>query len=198
MPATPSQISKFFEEVGAGGEIFLQKNFSPGSLIISIDGRAASGKTTFAAKLAEELNASVVHMDDFFLPPHTRTPERLAKPGENIHHERFAEEVLAHLVAKAKSFSYRIFDCGLGDFSGMREISATGAIIVEGSYSHHPRFGDYSNLRIFCDVPPEIQLQRIEERNGKEAAKVFAEKWIPLEEQYFHTFRIAENAHIAQ
>lgn len=36
-------------------------------------------------------------MDDFFLLPQDRTPERLAKPGENVDHERFDREVLSPL-----------------------------------------------------------------------------------------------------
>lgn len=35
-------------------------------LLIAIDGRAASGKTTLAAMLQKELNCNVVHMDHFF------------------------------------------------------------------------------------------------------------------------------------
>ena len=34
--------------------------------IISVDGRAAAGKTTLAARLSQLLGASVIHMDDFF------------------------------------------------------------------------------------------------------------------------------------
>ena len=44
----------------------------------------------------------------------------------------------------------------------------------------------------FLSVPEEEQLRRIEERNGKEGLAVFREKWIPLEEQYFKAYSIAE------
>ena len=44
--------------------------------IIAIDGPCASGKTTVAAKIAEEWDASVIAMDDFFLRPEQRTEER--------------------------------------------------------------------------------------------------------------------------
>jgi len=48
--------------------------------LIAIDGCCGSGKTTLANKLAKELNASVFHMDDFFLQPHQRTEKRLSEP----------------------------------------------------------------------------------------------------------------------
>lgn len=163
--------------------------------IITIDGRAAAGKTTLAVRLAAAFNSSVVHMDDFFLPPELCSPDRLAEPGGNIHHERFAEEVLPHIKGSVP-FSYNIFDCATGNFSGKREISNTPVLIVEGSYSCHPIFGNYMDLRIFCDISTEIQLERIIARNGETAAKTFAQKWIPLEENYFSEYKIAEMANI--
>jgi uridine kinase len=153
------------------------------SVIIAIDGRCAAGKTTLAAEFSAKLKASIIHMDDFFLPKNLRTPERLEQPGGNIHYERFAEEVLPFLRG-SEPFSHRVFDCSIGDYNGTKKILPTRFRIIEGSYSHHPIFGEYMDLRIFLDIPPDIQMRRIEKRNGKEAAKNF-KKWIALEEKYF-------------
>ena len=60
--------------------------------VIAIDGRAASGKSTLAEQLSTLLEADVIHMDDFFLQPYQRTPERLAEIGGNVDYERFAKE----------------------------------------------------------------------------------------------------------
>ena len=162
--------------------------------IIAIDGRAASGKTTGALALAEFLGAGVVHMDDFFPPPALRTPERMNKPGGNIHHERFAAEVLPFLRGE-NAFSYRIFDCSRMEFYGEREVAASPWRVVEGAYSCHPMLGAYMDLRVFSDVAPDMQLARIEARNGTEKAADFAAKWIPLEEAYLKAFQIKEHAH---
>ena len=78
--------------------------------IIAIDGRCAAGKTTLAARLVKELGGDVIHMDDFFLPPALRTPERRSEPGGNVHYERFLTEVLPNLRS-GRPFSYRRFDC---------------------------------------------------------------------------------------
>ncbi|MCL2224403.1 MAG: uridine kinase [Defluviitaleaceae bacterium] len=164
-------------------------------LVISIDGRAAAGKTTLAARFVNEYNASVIHMDDFFLPPSLRSQARLEEAGGNIHYERFAEEILPYIHDPAP-FSYNIFDCAISDFNGKREISSAPVRVVEGSYSHHPILGNYADLRIFCDISPALQLERIAARNGEAAAKVFAKKWIPLEEAYFNFFGIADKADI--
>ena len=79
-------------------------------VIVAIDGKCTSGKTTLASKLAEIYDCNVFHMDDFFLRPEQRTPERFAEVGGNVDYERFQEEVLLPLKS-GKAFSYRPFDC---------------------------------------------------------------------------------------
>ena len=154
-----------------------------GIRVIAVDGRAASGKTTLARQLARILGAGVVHMDDFFLPPELRTEERYAEPGGNVHYERFIEEVLPRLK-ESVPFSYRKFDCSTMDYGGRAEIGGEGWRIVEGAYSLHPKFGDYADLKVFYDVAPAEQMRRIRLRNGERGARMFKERWIPLEELY--------------
>ena len=163
--------------------------------VIAIDGRAGAGKTTLAAALQEILGAEVVQMDDFFLPPDLRTPERLAQPGGNVHYERFREEVLPWL-SESSSFSYKIFDCGKMDYFGNRRIESSAIRIVEGSYSCHPALGDYADVKVFVDVEPEEQMVRIMKRNGSRMAEMFRERWIPLEEEYFKNNHICEKADV--
>lgn len=172
----------------------LQSSFNGGTAgVIAIDGRAASGKSTMAELLAMVLNAGVIHMDDFFLPLELRTPQRFAEPGGNVHYERFAEEVLPVLRGK-ESFSYTIFDCSKMELSGKRQVTASSWRIVEGSYSHHPKLGDYADLKVFLDVDEEEQMRRIEIRNGEQMAKIFKSRWIPLEEGYFENCLVREKA----
>lgn len=161
--------------------------------VIAIDGRAASGKTTKAALLSAVLDAPVIHMDDFFLPPELRTDARLSCPGGNVHHERFAVEVLPHL-ASGEAFTYRVFDCGRMAFHGLREIPAAPIRIVEGSYAHHPTLGEYANLTVFADISPAMQMDRILRRNGEHMAEMFRTRWIPMEEQYIERFGVREGA----
>lgn len=165
----------------------------PGIRVLAIDGRAASGKTTKASLLAAVLGAPVIHMDDFFLPLALRTPERLAQPGGNVHHERFVAEALPGL-SSGEAFAYRIFDCGEMDYTGVREIPAAPLRIVEGSYALHPVLGDYADLRIFSTVDAQEQMARILRRNGERMAEMFRTRWIPMEEAYFAHFAIGEKA----
>ena len=170
-----------------------QTNGEP--FVIAIDGRAASGKSTLAAHLAEILDTDIVHMDDFFLPPSLRTAERLASPGGNVHYERFADEVLPHLKHN-EPFNYEVFNCSKMALDGERTIKASQWRIVEGSYSHHPYLNSYMDLRIYCNVSPSEQMRRILARNGEKMATMFSTRWIPMEEQYFNAFEIKNQADI--
>ena len=77
-----------------------------GQVFVAIDGKCTSGKTTLAAKIAEKYDCNVFHMDEFFLRPEQRTPERFSQVGGNVDYERFWQEVLLPLK-KGEAFSYR-------------------------------------------------------------------------------------------
>ena len=160
-------------------------------IIIAIDGRCASGKTTLAKAISEQIDCNVIHMDDFFLRPEQRTANRLATPGENIDHERFLEEVLIPL-SKGFPVTYHPFDCHKMGFGEEILLSPKKINIVEGSYSYHPSLRDYYAYTFFLTISLEEQMKRIIDREGVEKAKIFKEKWIPLEEEYFKTLKVTE------
>ena len=160
-------------------------------VIVAIDGNCTAGKTSLAGRLAELYDCNVIHMDDFFLRPEQRTPERYAEVGGNVDYERFAEEVLVPLK-DGKSFSYRPFDCSTFTLADPVTVAPKKLNIIEGTYSHHPYFGDPYDLRIRLTVTPEVQWQRILERPAFLHQRFF-EEWIPMEDQYFESFGISDN-----
>ncbi|MDD5864261.1 MAG: phosphoribulokinase [Firmicutes bacterium] len=157
-------------------------------VLVAIDGSCAAGKTTLAGQLAERYDCNVFHMDDFFLRPEQRTPERYAQAGGNVDYERFREEVLLPLKA-GKIVSYRPFDCKTFTLSDAVSVAPKKLNIVEGSYSLHPYFGEAYDLKIFLTVSPEIRRARILER-PEFLHKRFFQEWIPMEERYFAEFGI--------
>ena len=163
-------------------------------VVVAIDGGAATGKTTLAALLAKRYGGEVIHMDDFFLRPEQRTPDRFSEAGGNFDRERFLEEVIPY-IKKREAFSYRIFDCSQMCLSGNAEISDTRLVIVEGSYSHHPAISETFDLRVFLCVDEDERRRRIIMRNG-ERSEMFFTRWIPLENRYFEAFAIEKKADI--
>ena len=67
----------------------LDKRLVKGKVVFALEGGSASEKTTLSKLLESIYDCNVFHMDDFFLRPHQRTPERFAKTGGNIDWERF-------------------------------------------------------------------------------------------------------------
>lgn len=163
--------------------------------VLVIDGHCGSGKTTLARQLAALLQAPVIHMDDFFLPFALRTQKRLSEAGGNVDYERFAAEVLPKIGRNA-AFSYGKFDCSDGTITPAL-CPAAPIRIVEGTYSMHPRFMPcwqrLGALTVFASVPPDEQLRRIALRNPQLMER-FRDVWIPMENHYFSTCRVAEQA----
>ena len=155
-----------------------------GRVIVAIEGRCGSGKTTLAALMAKEFDSSIFHMDDFFLPPYMRTADRLAEPGGNVHYERFLSEVIEPLL-EGRQVCFRPYVCSKAIFGGEVCIESKKLSIVEGSYSLHPCLRYAYDLKVFLTVDPETQEKRILQRSGPDKLKDFKRLWIPLEEHYF-------------
>lgn len=157
--------------------------------IVAVDGRCASGKTTFAGELAGVTGAAVVHMDDFFLQPYQRTEARLAIPGENVDWERFKNEVLLP-VSRGEVARFCPFDCHTLGFKNEISVDPAKGVIVEGTYCMNQELCGYYSMCVFLTLSPQTQMERIIARNGKDGANVFAHKWIPLEEKYFSAYNL--------
>ena len=167
-------------------DILLKEN---SRVLIAIDGRCASGKTTLARQLQNLRACNVFHMDDFFLRPKQRTESRLKSPGGNVDYERFLKEILIP-VSHGIEFDYQPYDCHTQKLAAPVHVSPSPLSIIEGSYSCHPMLWDYYTHRIFLTIDSETQRRRILARNGPENAAVFQQRWIPLEEQYFEACQI--------
>ena len=166
-----------------------------GSAIIAIEGGSASGKTTFANHLKDIYDCGIIHMDDFFLRPEQRTPERFAEIGGNVDRERFAEEVLSSLTQN-ETVTYRPFLCSKQILGDPITVEPGRLTVIEGAYSTHPSLGRYYDLCIFLDIAPEYQKERILKRNSPMFAERFFTEWIPLENRYFSGFDIKSGADI--
>lgn len=165
-------------------EKILNRKAEKRPFLVAIEGGSASGKSTLGAALAKALDATLVHMDDFFLPMELRTPERFAQPGGNVHWERVLAEVLQPL-REGKSLEYGVFNCSVMAVDRICREAAKDVVIVEGAYSLHPELRDFYDLKIFIQVDEGVQKERILARNGEKMLQRFLNEWIPLEKTYF-------------
>ena len=162
----------------------IDEGLKKGNVTLAIEGGSASGKTTLTQMLQEVYGCAVFHMDDFFLRPEQRTADRFAEVGGNVDRERFLEEVLRPLQANS-TVCYRPFDCATQTLKPAVTVLPHRLTVVEGAYSMHPELASYYDLSVYLDIDAEYQKARILKRNSPQFAKLFFERWIPLENVYF-------------
>ena len=160
--------------------------------VLSIDGPCASGKTTIGKLLSSFLECPCIHMDDYFLQAHQRTAQRLEEPGGNIDYERFHQEINEAWNQK-QPIHMRSYDCSSQTLRREVIVEKSPILIIEGSYAHHPYLDDMQAFKIFMDIEPSIQKERLQKRSPDKFLD-FIEKWIPMEEKYFHAFSIKEKS----
>ncbi len=163
-------------------------------MVIAIDGRCGSGKTTLAALLRERWPSRLLHVDDFYLPFPERAPDWERIPCGNIDLARLECEALRPAHA-GEAVRYRRCDCHAGRFLEPVELPPAALTIVEGGYSQHPRLLPYYDLTVFLTCSPAEQQRRLREREG-ENFPAFQMRWIPMEERYFALYSVAANADI--
>ena len=168
-------------------ELLLANAAAP--VVLALDGRCGSGKTTMATALAEQFPDSIVlHTDDFYLPPADRVPGWEQTPCANMDLARLRDEVLAPARA-GKPVLYRAYSCREGAYLPVQQLAAQPLVILEGSYSHHPLLAGFYDLKVFVTCSKEEQARRLQTREG-ERYENFVRRWIPLEEAYFAQCRV--------
>ena len=137
-------------------------------VLVALDGRCGSGKTTLSAQLARQFPQSItVHTDDFYLPPASRVANWEQIPCANMDLERLRAQVLTPARA-GQAVPYRAYSC------------RAGAYLPEQCFAPQPLV-----------ISKEEQARRLLAREG-ERYSGFTARWIPLEEGYFAKFQIEQ------
>lgn len=148
--------------------------------VIGIDGEPATGKSTLANYLKNNLDANVVSIDDFYLPIERRNEYTFNKGGNNIDYHRLIEEVIQKHFNN-QDLDYMSYNCKINKFD--RNITQTykPILIIEGSYSLGSKLFDYYDYKILLKVDKSIQLSRLESKKNFED---FLKRWIPLSRSF--------------
>lgn len=144
--------------------------------LILIDGAAGSGKTTLAAKLADMLNANLVHTDD------------VSWCADPIHWDG---EMLSGIIVpwlSGKNVSYKPTGWIQENRPGSIEVDSRRALIIEGMGAGRKTLRDAAAYSIWVDTEPETARSRVVRRdlaNGENGGTVesvteFADWWDSL------------------
>ena len=131
-------------------------------------------------------------MDDYFLQAYQRTTQRLEESGGNIDYERFHQEINEAWNQK-EPIHMRSYDCSSQKLRKEVILEESPILIIEGSYAHHPFLDDMDAFKIFMDIDPASQIERLQKRS-LDHFDDFVQKWIPMENKYFEAFSIKEKS----
>jgi uridine kinase len=154
--------------------------------LLAIDGPAGAGKTTFAAKLEEELSLKgtvrVIHMDDLY----NGWENALSNPLSEIL-DRIST---AHLAGR--EFVIKIFNWHTMTFDREEKIAPTDYLIIEGVGAAQQIVRETGATTYWLEIEPEIGLQRVLDRDGAHI-EVQMRQWQVDQEKHFARDETREN-----
>jgi uridine kinase len=140
-------------------------------VFVGIGGHGASGKSTLARCIAEEIaDAQIVATDSFW-------------NGTQFDLDRLRADVvdvlLAHEVAHFDEWDWASRQLRPG-----RTVVPAGLVIIEGVCALHQMFRNDLAVRIWIDAPAEVRLARGVERDGEASRDTWVDVWMPNEVAY--------------
>ena len=141
--------------------------------VIGIDGPAGSGKTMFATRLADVLDATMICLDD--LTPAWTGPDKEAG--------LLVEQMLAPLATGGVP-RYRFFDWVQDRYTEQREVPRGPTLIVEGVGAGSRIVLPYLSYLVWVEAPGALRLARGIERDG-DARRPEWERWRMKEDALF-------------
>lgn len=143
--------------------------------LVSVDGPAGSGKTTFAERLAAALGdaTQVVHMDDLYAGwTLTGAVARL-------------EAGVLRPLAEGRPGAYSPYDWAAGRFSpDVVPVPGASVLVVEGCGSCPRRLDRWTTLLVWIEAPEPVRLARGLARDGGDLAGEW-HRWLRTEAAEF-------------
>jgi uridine kinase len=165
-------------------------------VVVALDGRSGTGKSTLAEWMAGQLGGIRVDQDDFYSGGEIHEWQRLTpqeKVDRVIDWSRVRDEVLLPLRA-GRGASWRPFNWGTMIGLSPETITAqpSSIVILDGAYSARPELGDLIDLSILVTLDDAVRRERLRQREGEEIASAWHPVWDEAEDCYFGTIRPPE------
>ncbi len=163
-------------------------------MLVALDGRSGTGKSTIAKKIAERLGGVEIIADDFWTGGSNdewdkKSPKE--KAALAIDWKRIRSEVLEPLLA-GKSASWQPFDwkAGHGLSQNMLHSDPKPLIVLDGAYSTRPELQDLIDFSILVEVPDDANRRaRLRKRESEEYMNDWHGRWDIAEDYYFSKVR---------
>ena len=165
-------------------------------LVVAIDGRSGSGKSTVAEAVAQAIGAVIVPCDDFFAASVSnaewdrRAPEQRA--ADAVDWRRLKREAIEPLrtgrAARWFAFDFLAGPRGDGTYPLQRtptERAPKPVVLLDGAYSARPELADVLDLSVLVEAAPITREARLAAREAPDFLRQWHARWDPAEEHYF-------------
>ncbi len=154
------------------------------TLLVGIDGRGASGKSTFARALESGADdIVVVEFDDFYRPSIERQARTNTEIGGSFDWRRLRNQVLAPL-SRDEAGEYQRYDWASDNLAEWHSVPVGGIVLVEGNYSTRAELIRFYDYTIWIDAPRDLRLARGVGRGGDDTRDRWLTEWMPEEDCY--------------
>lgn len=181
-------------------------------LIVGIDGKDASGKTTFANNLAITLQKLTdrkiirVSLDDFFHPRANRSHQ--ADQAKGCYEDTFnIEGIITYLLAPLKKngrYTQKIFDYESDSHIEVvvSQAPADAIVVIDGVFLQRPEFRDFWDYTVLLEVSDEMAIKRGSFRDAvrigdvESAKQKYINRYIASQKIYYDECHPKERASI--
>jgi len=161
-------------------------------ILIALDGRSGTGKSTIAQVIASRVESVIVVSDDFYSGGNDDGWSGVSvkkKVARVIDWQRMRAHVLEPLLAQRPASWYPLdFTPGVG-WVGWKDEAITlepaSVIIVDGVYSARPELADLVDLVILVEADDEASRKRLIMREGQSFMDRWHAIWDVAEDYYF-------------
>ncbi|GAA5106843.1 uridine kinase family protein [Nocardia iowensis] len=151
--------------------------------LVAVDGPGGAGKSTLAAQLARECDATVVPTDSF------------ASWDNPLHWWPRLESQVLEPLARDVPARYQRYDWGRRALAEWHEVAPGGVVVLEGVSAARAAVRTRLSLAIWVDTPRTVRLARGLERDGESALPLW-ERWMTDEDNHFAADDTRANADI--
>lgn len=145
--------------------------------LVAIDGPSGAGKTTFALRLAKQLDAPVIHTDDL-----------LDGWDDQFTFWRRLERNVLGPLRRGEPATYQRYQWHQGKFAGPPvTVDPAPAVLLEGVSSARREIRPELSYAVFVDAPPDLRWRRAVARDGDDsvAFRAYLERWRAAEDRHF-------------
>jgi uridine kinase len=165
-------------------------------IVVALDGRSGTGKSTLAEWMAARLGGVRVDQDDFYAGGELHEWQCLTpreKADRVIDWRRVRDEALLPLrrgrAARWHPFNW---DTMIGLSPETITVQPANIVILDGAYSARPELADLVDLTILVTLDDAVRRERLRQREGDDFTSAWHAVWDEAEDWYFGTTRPPE------